>query len=59
MERELLSSRIVKKNGCLTVYEEYYKGHHPNGIDVQGWTGLESKVYRQEIKPVHIFKVKK
>lgn len=54
---QLLSERLIKKNGCCEVYEQYYKGHHPRGVDVIGWTGEESRVIKQVIKPPHVFQV--
>lgn len=54
---KLLSSKVLKVNGCMTVYEEYYEGHHPRGVDVDGLTGPESRVLRQVIKPTHVFTV--
>ena len=54
-KRGLLGQKILKVNGCAKVYEQYYSGHHPNGIDCDGFTGAESKVIKLVIKPHLVF----
>uniref|UniRef100_A0A6M3IGB6 Uncharacterized protein n=1 Tax=viral metagenome TaxID=1070528 RepID=A0A6M3IGB6_9ZZZZ len=56
---QLLSERIISKNGCVTTYEQYFKGHIYSGVDVSGYTGNESKVIKVVIKPNHVYNVKK
>jgi hypothetical protein len=53
---ELLGEKVIKVNGCMTVYEQYYDWH-PCGSLVKGLSGEESRVIKQVMK-VHVFEVK-
>ena len=57
---ELLSEKLLRQNGAISVVRRYYKGWFPqlpNAVLCVGWTGKETRQDIEVIKPIKTFTV--
>ena len=59
MDLVVLDTQIIYKSGCFMCVRQWIKGIHPQlGIISKGWTGWETIIEKDVIKPLHTFYVK-
>lgn len=54
----LIGEKIMSESGALRIVKRWYVGHHPElsgAILTNGWTGKETVVEMQVLKPTHTF----
>jgi hypothetical protein len=56
-ELELLDEQIVYQRGCYKRVKRWFKGSHPIGVVIKGFTGLETVVEQDVIVPMGTFQV--
>ena len=57
IELELLDEQVIYRNGCYKRVKRWYRGAHPIGVVIQGFTGLETVVEQDVIVPMGKFHV--
>jgi hypothetical protein len=54
---ELLDEKIIYQHGCYKRVKRWYRGSHPIGVTIKGFTGLETVVEQDVIVPMGVFQV--
>lgn len=59
MDLVILDTQVIYQSGAYKRIRQWVKGIHPElGIISKGWTGWETIIERDVIKPIHTFYVK-